>query len=200
MTPHPRSGTLTRVSTADEPFDAFVPAPLPPAPPLALTDDDHDLLNRASTALGRLDGLGFLLPDPHLFVYLWVPKEAVLSSQIEGTQSSLSDLLRHEIAEAPGVPLDDVREVPTTSARTLRPLRPTTAVSEARLKDAAEMARREDEAGGRTAAAHIPSYSLTALGPSGRGRCARRSTSHRRRSRNAGIFRAARDVGSFLKR
>ena len=62
-------------------------------------------------ALGRLDGVSTLLPDEALFLYAYVRKEAVLSSQIEGTQSSLSDLLLFELEEAPGVPLDDVREV-----------------------------------------------------------------------------------------
>jgi Fic family protein len=68
-------------------------------------------LERATLALGRLDGVSALLPDRNLFLYSHVRKEAVLSSQIEGTQSSLSDLLLFEIDEAPGVPLDDVTEV-----------------------------------------------------------------------------------------
>src|SRR6185369_2745403 len=70
----------------------------------------HDL-ERATLALGRLDGVSALLPDRTLFLYSYVRKEAVLSSQIEGTQSTLSDLLLFEIDEAPGVPLDDVTEV-----------------------------------------------------------------------------------------
>ena len=69
------------------------------------------LLDRANQALGRLDGLSTLLPDTSLFLYLYVRKEAVLSSQIEGTQSSLSDLLLYENEAIPGVPLDDVAEV-----------------------------------------------------------------------------------------
>ena len=68
-------------------------------------------LDRANQALGRLDGLTSLLPEPQLFIYFYVRKEAVVSSQIEGTQSSLSDLLMFELDEAPGVPLDDVVEV-----------------------------------------------------------------------------------------
>jgi Fic family protein len=74
----------------------------------------HDLshrLDRAHIALGRLDGVSGILPDTHLFLYAYVRKEAVLSSQIEGTQSSLSDLLLFELDEAPGVPFDDVVEV-----------------------------------------------------------------------------------------
>lgn len=62
-------------------------------------------------AVGRLDSISTLLPDPHLFLYSYVRREAVLSSQIEGTQSSLSDLLLFELEEAPGSPLDDVVEV-----------------------------------------------------------------------------------------
>lgn len=68
-------------------------------------------LEPALLALGRLDGISTLLPDTAIFLYTYVRKEAVLSSQIEGTQSSLSDLLLFEIEEAPGVPLDDVVEV-----------------------------------------------------------------------------------------
>ena len=68
-------------------------------------------VDQALLALGRLDSVADLLPDTALFLYTFVRKEAVLSSQIEGTQSSLSDLLLFELEEAPGVPLDDVREV-----------------------------------------------------------------------------------------
>jgi Fic family protein len=68
-------------------------------------------MDRANQALGRLDGLSTLLPDTEFFLYLYVRKEAVLSSQIEGTQSSLSDLLLYENKGTPGVPIDDVREV-----------------------------------------------------------------------------------------
>jgi Fic family protein len=69
------------------------------------------LLERSVLALGRLDSIVTMLPDPHLFLYSYVRKEAVLSSQIEGTQSSLSDLLLFELDEVPGVPLADVSEV-----------------------------------------------------------------------------------------
>lgn len=101
-------GNLVRQTTASEAFEAFVPFALPPRPPL---DIDLDLLEQANRAVGRLDALTLLLPDPSLFLYFYVRKEAVLSSQIEGTQSSLSDLLLHEYHEAPGVPIDDVQEV-----------------------------------------------------------------------------------------
>ena len=70
-----------------------------------------DLLAEASAALGRLDGLAGFLPDISLFIYMYVRKEAVLSSWIEGTRSTLSDLLLYENKQAPGVPLEDVREV-----------------------------------------------------------------------------------------
>ncbi|MFZ5763871.1 MAG: Fic family protein [Thermodesulfobacteriota bacterium] len=90
---------------------AFIPQPLPPVPPLDLSGDRHSLLERATLALGRLDSISLLLPDPQLFLYAYVRREAVLSSQIEGTQSSLSDLLLFELDESPGVPFDDVVEV-----------------------------------------------------------------------------------------
>ena len=90
---------------------AFLPAPLPPQPPLDLGEDLQVLLEQAVLALGRLDGVTTLLPDTAFFLYAYVRKEAVLSSQIEGTQSSLSELLLFEIDEAPGVPRGDVEEV-----------------------------------------------------------------------------------------
>lgn len=90
---------------------AFVPAPLPPIPSLVLDGKLQQTLESAVLALGRLDGVSALLPDKELFLYSYVRKEAVLSSQIEGTQSSLSDLLLFELDEASGVPLDDVVEV-----------------------------------------------------------------------------------------
>ena len=94
----------------DEAVRAFVPPPLPPNPPIRL-DSLQQLLEQANQALGRLDGLASILPDLSLFIYTYVRKEAVLSSQIEGTQSSLSDLLMFENDEVPGVPISDVEEV-----------------------------------------------------------------------------------------
>ncbi|MBI5433016.1 MAG: Fic family protein [Planctomycetes bacterium] len=94
-----------------ERVQAFVPAPLPPTPPIQLDGGLGRLLETATLALGRLDSVSTLLPDKSLFLYTYVRKEAVLSSQIEGTQSSLSDLLLFELDEAPGAPLDDVVEV-----------------------------------------------------------------------------------------
>jgi Fic family protein len=95
----------------DEVCRAFVPSPLPPNPPLDINEELRERLDRALLALGRLDSITSLLPETSLFLYMYVRKEAVLSSQIEGTQSSLSDLLLFESEEAPGVPLDDVQEV-----------------------------------------------------------------------------------------
>lgn len=107
----PASGTYHVTATAGEEVRAFVPYPLPPAPPLDLTGRRQRLLERATLAVGRLDSVSTLLPDPQLFLYAYVRREAVLSSQIEGTQSSLSDLLLFELEELPGVPFDDVVEV-----------------------------------------------------------------------------------------
>ncbi|GAB5604170.1 Fic family protein [Sideroxyarcus sp. TK5] len=90
---------------------AFVPSALPPSPALEVNEARQRLLERATLAIGRLDSVSTLLLDPQLFLYAYVRREAVLSSQIEGTQSSLSDLLLFELDEAPGVPFDDVVEV-----------------------------------------------------------------------------------------
>lgn len=106
-----RAGTFVVSTVAGEECRAFIPNPLPPEPPLVLTDDDYDLMEKANRALGRLDGLATLLPDTALFIYFYIRKEAVLSLQIEGTQSSIADLLLYESDEAPGVPLNDVEEV-----------------------------------------------------------------------------------------
>jgi Fic family protein len=95
----------------DNEVRSFVPFPLPPNPPLAIDAALREDLDQALISLGRLDSVATLLPDINLFLYMYVRKEAVLSSQIEGTKSSLSDLLLFELEEAPGVPLDDVAEV-----------------------------------------------------------------------------------------
>jgi Fic family protein len=105
-----RLGKYVATRWGGETVRAFVPPPLPPDPPLRL-ETLQRILEQANQALGRLDGLASLLPDLSLFIYAYVRKEAVLSSQIEGTQSSLSDLLLFENNEAPGVPLEDVQEV-----------------------------------------------------------------------------------------
>ena len=96
---------------AGEEVRAFVPPTLPVDPPIELTGPRLGALEAANRALGRLDGVDTLLPDTTLFLYMYVRKEALLSSQIEGTQSSLSDLLLYEIDAMPAVPLNDVAEV-----------------------------------------------------------------------------------------
>lgn len=105
------TGRYELTTTAGEAVRAFVPDPLPPSPPLEFPPSRQRLLERALLACGRLDGVSRLLPDRTLFLYGYVRREAVLSSQIEGTQSSLSDLLLFELDEATGVPFDDVVEV-----------------------------------------------------------------------------------------
>ncbi len=104
-------GRYVTISTVGEKAQAFVPAPLPPRPPIDWTPELRGKFDQALLALGRLDSVSTLLPDTSLFIYMYVRKEAVLSSMIEGTQSSLSDLLLFELDQEPGVPLDDVREV-----------------------------------------------------------------------------------------
>jgi len=105
-----RLGRYETTAFGGEKVRAYVPCPLPPIPPVELGPLQADL-EVANQAVGRLDGIASVLPDPPLFLYMYVRKEALLSSQIEGTQSSLSDLLMFESDEAPGVPLDDTREV-----------------------------------------------------------------------------------------
>ncbi|WP_414476422.1 Fic family protein [Microvirga sp. M2] len=108
--PNLRLGRCVETPVAGETVRAFVPPPLPPNPPI----DILPLLERlslAERALGRLDGVTMLLPRQELFLYMYVRKEAVLSSQIEGTQSTLSDLLRFETEAQAGQPIDDIREV-----------------------------------------------------------------------------------------
>ena len=105
-----RQGTLRLIEAGPDVYSAFIPSPLPPVPPLSIDGELQELLDRANQALGRLDGITLLLPDPDQFLYSYVRKEAVLSSQIEGTQSSLSDLLLFEADAAPGVPIADARE------------------------------------------------------------------------------------------
>lgn len=105
-----RAGRFVETAFAGERVRAFVPPPLPPDPPIDLTR----LIGRLSVAereVGRLDGAAALLPRDELFLYMYVRKEAVLSSQIEGTQSTLTDLLRFETEARAGQPIDDVREV-----------------------------------------------------------------------------------------
>jgi Fic family protein len=108
--PDQRLGRYVETPVAGEIVRAFVPPSLPPKPQI----DVLALLGRlslAERALGRLDGITMLLPRQELFLYMYVRKEAVLSSQIEGTQSTLTDLLRFETEAQTGEPIDDIREV-----------------------------------------------------------------------------------------
>ena len=104
-------GHYVTTTTIGEKVQAFVPAPLPPKPSIDWVPDLRDKFDNALMALGRLDSASKLLPDTSLFLYMYIRKEAVLSSMIEGTQSSISDLMLFELDQVPGVPLDDVREV-----------------------------------------------------------------------------------------
>ena len=105
------TGKLEISTTGGESVEAFIPHPLPPDPPVQLGGSLNRLFEQSLLALGRLDNITTLLPDTSLFLYAYIRKEAVLSSQIEGTQSSLSDLLLFELEESPGVPIDDAQEV-----------------------------------------------------------------------------------------
>ena len=107
----PVPGRYVKVTTAGEPVQAFVSNPLPPEPPIVWSAALRRHFDEALLALGRLDAATARLPNADLLLYSFVRKEAVLSSQIEGTQSSLADLLLFEIDEEPGVPVDDAREV-----------------------------------------------------------------------------------------
>ena len=104
-------GSYETISTTGETARAFIPSPLPPNPPIQWSAELREKFDQALLALGRLDSVSVLLPDTSLFLYMYLRKEAVLSSMIEGTQSSLSDLLMFEFKHQPDVPLDDVREV-----------------------------------------------------------------------------------------
>lgn len=107
----PRGGRLVEQQKGTDGYSAFVPAPLPPKPPLQIDDEMSRLMERANRALGRLDGCAYTLPNPDLFLYMYVRKEAVLSSQIEGTQASLDDLLEYEGEIAGKSSPDDINEV-----------------------------------------------------------------------------------------
>jgi Fic family protein len=107
----PRLGSYETRTVGGESYQAYLPPLLPPEPEIVLTQEHIERLEQATLALGRLDALATLLPDPNLFIYMFVRKEALLSSQIEGTQSSFSDLLLYENEAVPGVPIADVEEV-----------------------------------------------------------------------------------------
>jgi Fic family protein len=105
-----RAGTFVQQQGGTEGFAAFIPAPLPPVPPLEFSPELQRIHESAVHAVGQLEGVSRTM-DPDRLLYMYVRKEAVLSSQIEGTQSTLSDLLQYENDAVPGTPLDDVREV-----------------------------------------------------------------------------------------
>ncbi|MBK8971944.1 MAG: Fic family protein [Hahellaceae bacterium] len=105
------TGTYTPAVAGGVKCQAFIPNPLPPAPPLTIDNTLQQRLSDAQVALGRLDAISALLPAADLFLYSYIRKEAVMSSQIEGTQSSLNDLMLYEMEGVPGVPMDDVQEV-----------------------------------------------------------------------------------------
>lgn len=102
-----RAGQFRRQLTG---YEAFMPKPLPPDPPLQWDAGLLGLLTDAAAAVGRLDGMAGTLPNPDLFVASYVRREAVLSSQIEGTQSSLDDVLAHEVEARVATPPDDIAE------------------------------------------------------------------------------------------
>lgn len=108
--PNQRLGIHIVSAMGGETVRSYVPPPLPPVPAVRM-EQLQLLLEEANQALGRLDGFTSMLPDLSLFLYAYVRKEALVSSQIEGTQSSLSDLLLFENSQAPGVPIQDVQDV-----------------------------------------------------------------------------------------
>ena len=106
-----KTGKYEITGTGGEPDRAFVPFPLPPDPPVELDARLQRALEAATLALGRLDAVSTILPDETLFPYAYARREAVLSSRIEGMQSTLSDLLRFELGNVSGTPLEHVVEV-----------------------------------------------------------------------------------------
>ena len=92
-------------------YKAFIPEPLPPHPPIHYDEKLHFLLSEADRALARLDGIATVLPNPDLFVAMYTKKEALLSSQIEGTQASLEGILAFEAHMKPKENINDIKEV-----------------------------------------------------------------------------------------
>ncbi len=103
-------GQKVEISTVGKKVQAYIPPPFPLKPPIDLRKLTSKL-EKATYAIGQLDGMTKILPSTPIFLHTYVRQEAVLSSQIEGTQSSLSDLLLFEVESIPKVPLDDVQEV-----------------------------------------------------------------------------------------
>lgn len=106
-----RAGHVVTQQSGGEGFSAFIPKQLPPAPPVQFDDEIQLLLAQANRFLGKLDGATYLLPDKNLFLYMFTRKEAVLSSQIEGTQASLTDLLQFEQTNIVRAKQHDIQEV-----------------------------------------------------------------------------------------
>jgi Fic family protein len=106
-----KTGRYVAASTTGEKYKAYIPDPLPPRPALKIDSQLREMIDQALLDIGRLDSISLLLPDTDIFLYTYVRKEAVLSSQIEGTQSSLSELLVFESGGALGTSIDDVQEV-----------------------------------------------------------------------------------------
>ncbi len=104
-------GRYEKLKIGGEEVRSFIPNELPLKQPLQLNTEISRKLDNALVSLGRLDSISEILPDSSLFLYMYVRKEAVLSSMIEGTQSSISDLLVYELEGIPGVPMDDAMEV-----------------------------------------------------------------------------------------
>lgn len=111
MNPNRTTGHYVTVNTVGETVKAFVPAPLPPVPPLEISPELQSLLDKAMFSLGGLKSVSEFLPNSDLFNYIYLRKEAVYSSQIEGTQSTLDDLLKFENNIVQSAPLEDVEEV-----------------------------------------------------------------------------------------
>lgn len=115
MAIHRKTGEYQLSTNTGEAVRAYVPTPLPPQPPVELAGL-YTLLDRANQALGRLDGSIAVLPDPSLFLYFYIRKEAVVSSQIEGTQSTLSELLLFERGLGDTTSIDDLKETSNYAA------------------------------------------------------------------------------------
>lgn len=105
-----RIGTYVTQRITEEPYKAYIPPELPPDPPLNL-EGLYWHIDRATQAIGELNSITKSIPNTALFIYMYVRKEALLSSQIEGTQSSFSDLILFENNQSPNVSIDDVEEV-----------------------------------------------------------------------------------------
>src|SRR5680860_1102059 len=108
---HPSSTRAGRYVRQPSGYQAFVPAPLPPEPPIHLSAEIVAILSRADFAIGRLDGVSQTLPNPDLFVAMYVRREAVDSSRIEGAQSTLRDVLAFELDPGTRDLSEDVEEV-----------------------------------------------------------------------------------------